>query len=212
MTIRVVIADNHPLMLDGLENLFRTEEDVQVVARCTDAVDCLEAVHRHQPDVLVIAMRMPGKDGFTITRELLAEKLSTKVVFYTIQIDEDQLLEAIRAGVRGIVLKEMKPQLLVQCVRKVHAGGQWIERHAACLSIEKLLQREVGVREISSLLTPREIGVLQLVAQGLRNRQIGEKLFISEGTVKFHLHNISEKLQKNGRVALLNFAREKGLA
>jgi len=105
----------------------------------------------------------------------------------------------------------MDPQLLVQCVRKVHAGEQWIERRAARLSLEKLLMREAGAREISSLITPREIAILKMVAQGLRNKQIGEKLFISEGTVKVHLHNIYEKLQVNSRVALMRYAQEKGL-
>jgi len=158
-----------------------------------------------------MAIRMPGKDGLAITKELLAEKLPTRVVFFTEEIEEDQLLEAVRTGVKGIVLKEMDPRLLVQCVRKVHAGEQWIERRAATLSFEKLLRREAGAREIASLLTPRETSILWLVTQGLDNGQIGEKLFISEGTVKVHLHNIYEKLQLNGRRALQSYSREKGL-
>lgn len=211
MAIRLVVADKHPLILNGVENLFQAEGDFQVVARCADAVDCLEAVRRHRPDVLIMAMRMPGKDGLTITRELLAENLPTRVVFFTAGIDEDQLLEAVRSGVKGIVLKEMDPRLLVQCVRKVHAGGQWIERRAASLSFEKMLRREAGAREIASLLTPRETNILQMAAQGLDNAQIGEKLFISEGTVKVHLHNIYEKLEIKGRRSLQEFAQEKGL-
>lgn len=87
MAIRLVVANNHPLMLNGLENLFRTEGDFEVVARCTDAVDCLEAVRRHRPDVLIMAIRMPGKDGLAIARELLAEKLPTCVVFFTEEIE-----------------------------------------------------------------------------------------------------------------------------
>ena len=211
MTIRLVIADDHPLVLNGIEDIFRLETDFELVAKCTDGEETLAAVRRHRPDVVILDIRMPGKDGLAITRELLAEKIPTRVILYTAEINEDQLLEAIRMGVRGIVLKEMDPKLLVQCVRKVHAGEQWIERRTARLSLEKLLRREAGALEIASLLTPRESGILKMVAQGLSNHQIGEKLFISEGTVKVHMHNIYEKLHVNNRVALLRYAQEKGL-
>ena len=211
MAIRIVIADDHPLVLNGMADLLQLEKDFELVARCIDGVTTLAAVRRHQPDIVILDVRMPGKDGLAITRELLAEKLPTRVIFYTAEINEDQFMEAVRMGVRGIVLKEMDPKFLVQCVRKVHAGEQWIERRTARLSLEKLLRREAGALEMVSLLTPRECGILKMIAQGLPNRQIGEKLFISEGTVKVHLHNIYEKLQVNSRVALLRYAQEKGL-
>lgn len=211
MTIRIVIADDHPIVLNGMENLFRLEKDFELVAKCAGSAETLAAVRRHRPDVVILDIRMPGKDGLAITRELLAEKLPTRVILYTAEINEDQLMEAVRMGIGGIVLKVMDPKLLVQCVRKVHAGEQWIERRAARLSLEKLLMRESGAREIASLITPREIGILKMVAQGLRNKQIGEKLFISEGTVKVHMHNIYQKLQVNSRGALMRYAQEKGL-
>jgi DNA-binding NarL/FixJ family response regulator len=211
MTIRIVIADDHPLVLNGLESLLRIEKDFELVARCAGSAETLAAVRRHRPDVVILDIRMPGKDGLAITRELLVEKLPTRVILYTAEINEDQLMEAVRMGIGGIVLKVMDPQLLVQCVRKVHAGEQWIERRTARLSLEKLLLREAGAREIASLLTPRETGILKMVAAGLPNKQIGDKLCISEGTVKVHLHNIYEKLHVKSRVALLRFAQEKGL-
>ena len=211
MTIRLVIADGHPLVLSGMENLFRLEKDFELVARCAGSAEILAVVRRHRPDVVILDIRMPGKDGLAITRELLAEKLPPRVILYTAEINEDQYMEAVRMGIGGIVLKEMDPKLLVQCVRKVHAGEQWIERRTARLSLEKLLQREAGAREIASLLTPRETGILKLVASGLNNKQVGEKLCISEGTVKVHMHNIYEKLHVKSRVALLRFAQEKGL-
>jgi DNA-binding NarL/FixJ family response regulator len=211
MTIRLVIADNHPLVLNGVENLFQLEKDFELVARCASSSETLKAVRGHRPDVVILDIRMPGKDGLAITRELLAEKLPTRVIFYAADINEDQFVEATHMGVAGIVLKDMDPKFLVQCVRKVHAGDQWIERRTARLSLEKLLRREAGALEISSLLTPRETAILKMVAQGLHNNQIGEKLCISEGTVKVHLHNIYEKLRVNSRVALLRFAQEKGI-
>lgn len=211
MTIRIVISDDHPLVLKGMEDLFRLEKDFELAARCANGAETLAAVRRHRPDIVILDIRFPGEDGLAITRKLLAEKLPARVILYTAEINEDQLMEAITMGVKGIVLKVMDPRFLVQCVRKVHAGGQWIERRAARLSLEKLLMREAGAREIASLITPREIAILKMVAQGLRNRQVGEKLFISEGTVKVHMHNIYEKLKVNSRVALLHYVREKGL-
>ncbi|HBB15889.1 MAG TPA: DNA-binding response regulator [Syntrophus sp. (in: bacteria)] len=211
MTIRLVIADDHPLVLNGMEELFRLEEDFELVARCTTSAQTLSAVRRHRPDVIILDIRMPEKDGLAIASELLAEKIPTRVIFYTVEINEDQLLKAIRMGVKGIILKEMEPKLLVQCVRKVHGGDQWIERRTARLSLEKMLRREAGALEIASLLTPRESSILKMVAEGLSNKQIGEKLFISEGTVKVHMHNVYEKVHVSSRVALLRYAQEKGL-
>jgi DNA-binding NarL/FixJ family response regulator len=211
MPIRLVVADDHPLILDGVENLFRLEEDFQLMARCKDGIETMQAVRSHRPDIVILDIRMPGKDGLTVAREMLAEKLPTRVVILTAELEDDQLLEAVRSGVRGIVLKEMAPQLLVQCVRKVHAGEQWIERRATALNLEKILQREAAAREIEALITPREINILKMVGQDLRNKEIAGKLFITEGTVKVHLHNICEKLKVRGRLALLRFAREKGV-
>ena len=211
MPIRLVVADDHPLILDGIENLFRLEEDFQLLARCKDGIETMQAVRSHQPDVVILDIRMPGKDGLTIARDILAEKLPTRVVLLTAELEDDPLLEAVRSGVRGIVLKEMAPQLLVQCIRKVHAGEQWIERRSTALNLEKILRREIAAREIEALITPREISIVKMVAQGLKNKEISTRLFISEGTVKVHLHNIFQKLHLKGRLALLRYAQKKGL-
>jgi DNA-binding NarL/FixJ family response regulator len=211
MPIHLVLADDHPLILDGLENLFHLEKDFKVVARCLDGIETMQAVHRHRPDVLILDIRMPGKDGLEVAREMRKEKLPTRVVLLTAELDEDELLESLRLGVQGIVLKEMAPQLLVQCIRKVHAGEQWIEPRSARQALEKMLRREAGARDIATVLTPREIDMVRMVARGLRNKEIAGKLSISEGTVKVHLHNIYEKLKVEGRLALLRYAQEKGL-
>jgi DNA-binding NarL/FixJ family response regulator len=211
MPIHLVLADDHPLILDGLENLFHLEKDFKVVARCLDGMETMQAVRKHRPDVLILDIRMPGKDGLEVAREMRKEKLPTRVVLLTAELDEDELLESLRLGVQGIVLKEMAPQLLVQCIRKVHAGEQWIEPRSARQALEKMLRREAGARDIATVLTPREIDLVRMVARGLRNKEIAGKLSISEGTVKVHLHNIYEKLKVEGRLALLRYAQEKGL-
>jgi DNA-binding NarL/FixJ family response regulator len=112
MPIRLVLADDHPLILNGLENLFRPEKDLEVLALGTDGVEALQAVRKHRPDVLVLDIRMPGKDGLEVAREMRKEKLPTRIVLLTAVLDEGELLEAIRLGVQGIVLKEMAPSML----------------------------------------------------------------------------------------------------
>jgi DNA-binding NarL/FixJ family response regulator len=211
MPIRLVLADDHPLILNGLENLFRPEKDLEVLARCTDGIETLKAVRKHRPDILVLDIRMPGKDGIEVAREMWKDKLPTRIVLLTAVLDERELLEAIRLGVQGIVLKEMAPSMLLSCIRKVHAGEQWIELRSAAQALEKMLRREAGTREIAAKLTPQELTIVRMVAGGLRNREIADKIHISEGTVKVHLHNIYEKLHVNSRLALLRYAQEKGL-
>ncbi len=211
MPASLVLADDHPIVLDGLERLFTGQPDLAVVARCVDGTEALRAVREHRPDVLVLDVRMPGLDGFAILRELQRDGLPTRVVLLSAELDEDQVLEAVRLGVRGVVLKEMAPRMLVECVRKVVAGEQWIERRSLGRALDRMLRREAGLREAAALLTAREIEIVRLVAEGLRNQAIAERLHISEGTVKVHLHNIYEKLGVESRVALTVYAREKGL-
>jgi DNA-binding NarL/FixJ family response regulator len=211
MPIRLVLADDHPLVLAGLENLFRLEQDFQVLASCGDGEQALRAVRELRPDILVLDLRMPGKDGLAVLRALWEEKLPTRVVVLTAALDEDDVVEAVRLGARGMVLKEMAPRLLVDCVRKVHAGEEWLEKHSVTRALEKTLKREAGRREVSAVLTPREVELVRLVASGLPNKLIAKQLFISEGTVKVHLHSIYEKLHVSGRMALMLYAQEKGL-
>ena len=211
MPISLVLADDHPIILDGLEMLFRAEQDFQVLARCVNGEETIQAVRQHRPDILILDIRMPGKDGLAVLREVKKDSLPTRAVLLTVGLDEDDLLEAIRLGVRGVVLKEMAPQMLVQCVRKVHAGGQWLEKRSVGRALEKMLLREAGERQVAGVLTPRELEIVRMVAAGLRNKEIAESLSISEGTVKIHLHHIYEKLHLGGRLELALYAQERGL-
>ena len=162
------------------------------------------------PDILILEIRMAGMDGLECLRQLKQEKLPTRVVFLTAMVDEDQALEAIRLGAGGVVLKEMAPHLLLLCVRKVHAGEQWIEKQSITRAIEKLLKREAGARRLASLVTTRETEIVRLVAQDLPNKEIADRLGISAGTIKIHLHNIYQKLNVSSRRELVRVAQEKG--
>ena len=211
MPIRLVLADDHPYILDALEHLFRTEADFHVLARCLNGEEALQAVRQHRPDILILDIRMPGNDGLSVLRDIRREKLPTRVVLLTAALDEEEVLEAIRLGVRGVVLKEMAPQLLVQCIQKVHAGGQWLERHSVSRALDTLLRREAGAREVAGVLTAREREIVRLVASGQRNKEIADTLSVTEGTVKVHLYNVFKKFHVGSRVELLRYVQDNGL-
>ena len=201
--ITVVIADDHPIVLAGLETLLRREPDINVIDRCADGVETFRAVTKHRPDVLILDLSMPRADGVTVLRQMSSERLPTRVVILAAVVDDDALVEAIRLGVRGIVLKEVAPRFLVDCIREVYAGRQWFEEVAVGEAMDKLVRREAAAKEISAVLSRREIEVVRAVAKGLRNREIAERLGIAEGTVKLHLHTIYMKLRVDGRTALV---------
>jgi DNA-binding NarL/FixJ family response regulator len=211
MSIRLVVADDHPLILNALTQLFGMEQDFQILACCRDGTETLEAVQHYQPDVLILDVRMPGKNGLAVLREMRQEPCSTRVVLLTAALEEHEVLEAVRLGVHGVVLKDMAPHLLVQCVRKVHAGGQWIERHSVSRALATMLRHQDSTRDLAAILTSRELEIMRLTASGLRNKEIAEALSISEGTIKIHLHNIYKKLHLTNRLALTLYARDKGL-
>lgn len=211
MAIRLVLADDHPLILEALANLFRREDGFEVVAVCMDGEGALRAVRQHRPDILILDLRMPGKSGLDVLREMAGERLPTRTVLLTAIIEDGEMLEAIRLGVGGVVLKEMASASVVQCVRKVHAGEPWLEKRSVSRALEKLLRREDGAREAAGLLTPRELEMVRMIGRGLRNKEIASQLAISEQTVKVHLSRIYAKLGVDGRLALLRYAEDKGL-
>ncbi|MGH8594759.1 MAG: response regulator [Gammaproteobacteria bacterium] len=210
MSVTLVLADDQPIILYGLEQLFAGEQDFHVLVSCATGEQTLEAVCRHRPAVLVVGLRFPAKDGLTVLRELRAARLPTRVVVFSAALDEEQVLDAIHLGARGVVLKDMAPKLLVQCIRKVHAGGEWLETRSVARLLGRIRQREIKAQEEGGVLTGRELEVVHMVAQGLSNQAIGKRLSIGEGTVKVHVHHIYEKLKVPSRVALLLHAQTKG--
>ena len=211
MPVRVVLVDDHPIVLQGLQHLFERHQGFSVLACCPDADSALAAVRAHKPDVLVLDLRMPGPTGLDVLRTLSTERMPCRTVLLTAAISDDQVVEAVKLGAAGLVLKESPPEALLECVRKVHAGEQWIDRDTVTRALSTVLDREAAEKAVSHTLTPREIEIVRMVAQGLRNRAIAERLSISEGTVKVHLHNIYEKFGVDGRLELLLAAQQKGL-
>jgi DNA-binding NarL/FixJ family response regulator len=211
MGINVVLTDDHPVVLRGLASILEAEDDFKILALCSDGGQALNAVRKYKPDILLLDIGMPGKDGLMVLRELRAEGLSTTVVLLTAELNEGQLAEAVSLQVRGLLLKELAGKLIVQCLRKVHAGELWLEKRSAGMALERLLQGEASKLEAAQVLTRREIEIVKLVAAGLRNVEVAKQLFISEGTVKMHLHNIYEKLNMDSRIKLSRYAQQKNL-
>jgi DNA-binding NarL/FixJ family response regulator len=210
MPIRVVLADDHAIVLNGLKRLFDSDSGFSVVECCRDGDEALRAARAQAPDVLVLDMRMPGRTGLEVLRDL-GPASPCRTVLLTAVITDDEVLQAVQLGAQGIVLKESDPETLLECVRRVHDGQQWLDRETMARAFGRAAQRESIAREAARVLTPREAEIVQMVAQGLRNRVIGEGLSISEGTVKIHLHNIYEKVKVNGRLELVLWAQERGL-
>lgn len=210
MTVRLVLADDHRIILEGLEQLFQREKDFEVMATATTGEEALTAVRKHRPDVLVLDIRMPNGDGLSVLRQIHTEKLPTRVVLLTATLDEDEMLEAMQNGVSGLVLKESAAVGLVQTVRRVQRGERALEPSLVSRALDRLAQREDS-KKIAEVLSKRETEIVKMVAAGLRNKEIALKLSIGEGTVKTHLHTIYEKLGVHGRVELTMYAYERGL-
>ena len=205
--VRIILADDHRIILDGLEQLFKRESDFEVLATCTNGEDALKAVRELRPDVLVLDVDMPRMDGLSVLRHIHEEQIATRVVLLTATVGDADVLEAMQLGAWGLVLKEAASVRLVQSVRAVHRGQRALDQTLVSRALEKVVRSEDGNR----LLSPRETDVVRMVAVGLRNKEIAHRLSISEGTVKSYLHAIYEKLDVHGRVELTLYAQENGL-
>src|SRR5437773_3490817 len=215
--IRIVIADDHPIFRDGLRKLLMLEEDFRVVAEARDGKEVLEVLDEHQPDILLLDLKMPGLDGLTALQKLQNSRTKTKVIVLTASEDKNQFVQAMKLGTSGIVLKQTATELLIKSIRKVHAGEIWLDSHTTAAVIRQFVANDVETPVPSPLTAPprerersplsqREREIVALVAQGFKNKEMAEKMFISEQTVKNHLHNIFDKLGVSDRLELALYA------
>jgi two-component system nitrate/nitrite response regulator NarL len=200
-TIDVVIADDHPLVLDGLEHLLRRETDMNVVGRATSAFEAIEMVVSKAPSILLVDLQLGGENGLGVIRALRGRS-NTRFVIMAGEIGEDEAIEALRLGVHGMLLKTLPSALIIKCLRKVHEGGRWIENASNGRAMDRLLHLNDRSARHPSGLSPRELEITRLIGLGLRNRTIAERLSITEATVKIHLHNIFVKLNVRSRLDL----------
>jgi DNA-binding NarL/FixJ family response regulator len=213
-SIRVVIVDDHALFRRGLDRVLADEPDIEVVGEAADGVEAVARVRELTPDVVIMDVRMPRATGIEAARTVRAMVPDTKVIMLTVSDLEEDLYEAVKAGVNGYLLKEVAIGEVADAVRAVAAGHSLVSPSMASKLFSEFnalaQQAEDRHRALSPRLTERELEVLKLVAKGLSNREIGGELFIAENTVKNHVRNILEKLQLHTRMEAVVYAmREK---
>jgi two-component system nitrate/nitrite response regulator NarP len=194
--MRILLADDHPMIRAAIEVLLR-DTGYEVVGMAGTGEAALVEIQRLRPDILLLDLQMPGGNGLEVLRQLRAEKSQVGVILLTAAVDDAELLEAKALKVRGIVLKNSDPAYLLECLDSVSAGRMWIDPELARRS------RKLSTANHASLqLAPRERQLIAFVRKGLRNREIGEQLGVTEGTVKAYLHAIYERLGVTNRTEL----------
>jgi DNA-binding NarL/FixJ family response regulator len=200
--IRILIADDHFVVRMGLIALVNTETDMEVVAEASDGAQAVQLFEKINPDLILMDMRMPVKDGIRATMEIISKNGNARVLMLTTYDGDDDIHRALQAGARGYVLKNAAGDKLIPALRAVAAGQQWIPKEIAS---------RLASRKMFEELTPRELQVLQLLAKGLANKEIGEILNITEYTTKDHLKNILGKLQVADRTEAVTTAIQRGI-
>src|SRR5215469_14671115 len=210
--IRILIADDHLLFRDGVRKLLSAVPDFNVVAEAGHGDEVLEMTGRHQPEVVLLDLNMPGQDGLVTLQRLRSAHPEVKVILLTSSEEKDEMLQAVRFGTAGIVQKSTPTELLIKSIRKVHAGEMWLDRSTTAevvrqfASKNEVPKRIAGRERESNSLSAREREIVALVAQGYKNKEMADKMFISEQTVKNHLHNIFDKLGVSDRLELALYA------
>lgn len=199
---RVLLADDHPMIAAALDVLLRGT-DYELVGRARSGADALAQVQRVKPDLLLLDVNMPDGSGLDVLRQLRDARRAPAVILLTAGMDDTQLLTADRLDPEGMVLKTSDPALLLECMEKVRAGQSWVDPE-----IEERTRQAKERAALAPSLTPRERELVELVRQGLRNRDIAEQLGVTEGTVKVYLHAIFDKVGVDNRTELAMRAAE----
>jgi len=200
--MRVVLADDHPLVLGGLLALLQAETGMEIVASVLEGATALATIRAHEPDVAVLDINMPQLTGLEVLDALEADDLATRVVFLTGTASDEQIAAAVERGAWGLLLKESAPGTLIACLKAVAAGQRWLPEEVVAPAIRRASERRASNVRPERVLTAREYEIARLVARGLSNKHIARELAISEGTVKIHLHKTYEKLGNINRTSL----------
>jgi two-component system, NarL family, nitrate/nitrite response regulator NarL len=205
--ITLLIADDHAIFRDGLRKLLDSEEEIIIVGEASNGAECIKMLGKLKPDILLLDLRMPDTDGFAVLEQVNFDTIPTRVIVLTAAEDDSDVVRAMRLGARGILLKESAIDLLVKSIYRVHAGEIWLDSHMTAEVINTFTaSSKSGARSEKRLLSDREMQIVQLVTQGFQNKEIGKELFISENTVKNHLHNIFDKIGVSDRLEMMLYA------
>lgn len=207
--INLVLADAHPVVLDGIAAGLKNCPDMRVCACASDGDLAWAAVAQHRPDILVLDLALPKRSGLELIRSMQEQGLQTRPVVFTSQSARD-VMRALDLGIRGLVSKHRTNHALADCIRRVHADASCLDPELTMQTVSLFMGRPRDRQAAGQLLTPREIDVARMVTQGWPNKKIANKLAISEGTAKLHLHHIYQKLNCPGRMALMLYMQQHG--
>lgn len=208
--IRILVADDHPIVRDGLVAILSTQADFDVVGEAATGLETVQQAEALKPDVILLDLEMPELDGVEAIRRMRDTNPDIRVIVFTAFDTDERILNAVRAGARGYLLKGVPREEIFQAIRVVHAGDSLLQPIVA----SKLLRQVSQGHDASAMLealTPRELDVLRLLARGLENKEIALELVISERTVKFHVSSILSKLGAGNRTEAVALAAQQGL-
>lgn len=214
-SVRILIADDHPIFRDGLRRLLESEKGFKVIAEACDGIEAVEFVRKLKPEILLLDLAMPRRAGLEALRELSTDSAPARVILLTAAAEREQIVEALQLGARGVVLKDCGTEVLMKSIRAVLGGEYWVGREP----VSNLMQYLRGLMESSTKisrqkrfgLTPRELDIVSAVVAGYANKEIAEHFKISEDTVKHHLSNIFDKTGVSTRLELALFAVNQAL-
>lgn len=210
--IRVLIADDHTILRQGLIRMLGEEADIEVVGEAADGFEALQKTHQLTPDVLLVDLVMPRLNGIAVTSRLKAEHLITKIIVLSMRKSEPYILEALRSGADGYVLKSEDPRSLVAAIRTVSEGTRYLSPQVSHFAVDAYIsQSKHTSADLYDTLTPREKEILQLSAEGMSNEQIADFLTLSVFTVATHRRNLMGKLNIKNQGELVKFALERGI-
>ena len=205
MSIKIMIADDHHMIREGLKQLLEIDGDIKVISEASDGVECLDLLNHIRPDVLLLDINMPDKNGLEVLEEIRKKKLNIKVLVLTIHNEVEYLLRAVEIGIEGYILKDSESSVLRKAIFAIHNGETFIQPSLTPMLNSKMVERDSDKQKIDDL-TRRELDVLKLLAQGMFNKEIATTLDISERTVKNHVSNIFKKIDVADRTQAAVFA------
>jgi two-component system response regulator NreC len=212
MAVTVLLADDHPIVRQGLRHLLEMQPDFKVVGEASDGLEASQLAERYHPDVLVVDMMMPGLNGLEVTHQVRQRSPATRIIVLSMHNNDAYVLQALKRGASGYVLKDSGPAEVVQAVKQVMLGQRYLSASLAENLIELLLKQTGNLpKDPYEELTNREREVFQLTAEGWNNSEIAERLCISPRTVEVHRANLMEKLKLHSQMDLLRYAIRRGL-
>lgn len=210
MSIKVILADDHAMIREGMRNLLEFDGSIKVISEANDGEECLEMLKTVVPDILLLDINMPKKNGLDVLAAIKKQKINTKVIILTVHNEVDYLIKAIDLGVDGYMLKDLPSSELMKAIDSVFKGEQYIQPDLIPLFNNRLISRDIDSAKVDSL-TSRETEVLILIAKGMFNKEIADSLDISERTVKNHISNIFKKIEVADRTQAAVFAIKNNL-